>query len=468
MRRTITTLMFLAMSGLTHAAHAADNGNANWQYYAAGASSYRISDDDDGQSPVANAGGQAQLTGQEKNALYVADNSAGSGVLQASFFDRGGDCCNTCNTCNNCGCNQCDCGQNTCLSDCCDCDCTTTMFRLEWLGWFTRARNTPPLVTTSNAADLAVIGNPSTVVRFGGDPIGTNLRNGGRVTLSHLLGDGMTTGAIRFWGIEDGSQTFFTNSDRFPIIGRPFFSVLPPAGEDAFLVAFPGLTSPGSIRVTAKNDLIGLDAWGSRNWFSSGSGSVDILAGYQFTRLDDSLTINSLSTSIDPLAINPVGTTIGISDAFRTRNQFHGGSLGVMGRAYRGAVTLEGLFKVGLGNMHQTVIVNGSTTTTPPGGPASTLPGGILAQPSNIGTQTHNHFCYVPELNANLLYNINSNWRAMVGYSFIYWDQVVLAGNQIDRNVNLAQVGATPPPQPKFQRTDFWVQGISLGGDYRW
>ena len=83
MRRTITTLMFLAMSGLAFAAHAADNGNANWQYYAAGASSYRISDDDDGQSHVANAGGQAQLTGQEKNALYVADNSAGNGVAQA-------------------------------------------------------------------------------------------------------------------------------------------------------------------------------------------------------------------------------------------------------------------------------------------------------------------------------------------------------------------------------------------------
>jgi hypothetical protein len=455
MRRTITTLMILAVSGLAYAAHA-----DNWQYYAtAGTNSYRISDDDESQS-VANAGGQVQATGQPQNALYVADTSAGSGVMQASYFNNGGDCCG------NCGCNQCGCGNGTCLSDCCDCDCTMNMFRLEWLGWFTRARNAVPLVTTSNGADLAVIGNPSTVVRFGSDPIGTNLRNGARITYSRLLGDGQTTLTARFWGIEDGSQTFFTNSNRFPVIGIPFFNAAL-GQEDAFLVAFPGLTAPGSVRVTAKNDLIGADVWGSRNWFNDGSASVDILGGYQFTRLDDSLRINALSTAVaGPLA----GNNIAILDSFRTRNQFHGGTLGVLARSYRGPITLEGLFKVGLGNMNQQVLVNGSTTVTPTGGGAgTTTPGGIFAQPSNIGTQTHNHFCYSPELNANLLYNINSNWRAMVGYSFIYWNQVVLAGNQIDRNVNLGQVNAGPQlPGQKFQRSDVWVQGISIGGDYRW
>jgi hypothetical protein len=451
--------MFLAMSGLAYAAHAADN----WQYYAAGTSSYRISDDDDSQSGVANAGGQAQATGQERNALYVADNSAGSGVLQASFFDQGGGCCN------NCGGNQCGCGNNNCcLSDCCNCDCTIGMVRLEWLGWFTRGRNAVPLATTSDPVDEATIGNPSTRILFGNDPIGTNLRNGGRITLSRLMGDGLTTITGRFWGIEDGSQTSFTSAPPQSVIGIPFFNAAL-GQEDAFLVAFPGLTFPGQLRVTAKNDLIGADAWGSRNWFSDGSLSVDILAGYQFTRLDDSLVLNSLSTSIDPLAVLPIGTAIGIRDAFRTRNQYHAGTLGVLARSYRGPITLEGLFKVGLGNMNQAVIVNGSTTLTPPGGPSSTTPGGILTQASNIGTQTHNHFCYSPEINLNLLYNINNNWRAMVGYSFLYWNQVVLAGNQIDRNVNLGQATGGPlVPQPRFSRTDFWVQGVSIGGDYRW
>src|SRR5262245_57377575 len=125
MRRTITTLMIFAVCGLATAARAADNGgNANWQYYAAGASSYRISDDDDGptgHSGVANAGGTATQSGQEQNALYVADNTGLAGeIARTSFFENGG--------CNNC------CGQCGCAGNCCNCDCSTTTVRLEWLG----------------------------------------------------------------------------------------------------------------------------------------------------------------------------------------------------------------------------------------------------------------------------------------------------------------------------------------------
>ena len=79
----------------------------------------------------------------------------------------------------------------------------------------------------------------------------------------------------------------------------------------------------------SKNDLIGADAWISRNWYNDGCSSIDILGGYQFTRLDDSVVINSLSTSLDPAALVPIGTAINLVDSFRTRNEFHGGSLGV-------------------------------------------------------------------------------------------------------------------------------------------
>ena len=144
----------------------------------------------------------------------------------------------------------------------------------------------------------------------------------------------------------------------------------------------------------------------------------------------------------------------------------------VIARSYRGAITLEGLFKMALGNMRQSVIVNGNTTVTPAGSVPTTSAGGLLAQPTNIGTQQDNRFAFSPEVNLNLIYNVNQNWRLVGGYSFIYWNNVVLAGNQIDTNVNLTQVPgpiAGPlSPAPKFQRTDFWVQGISLGADYRW
>src|SRR5262245_24215271 len=102
MRRTMKTLMFLAVGGLAGLAQAAEpSRSGNWQYYAAGHNVYRISDDDDSQAAeaaaVAQAVGQPQSNSYDQNALYVADSSAGSGVLQTGFVTGNGDCgCGAC------------------------------------------------------------------------------------------------------------------------------------------------------------------------------------------------------------------------------------------------------------------------------------------------------------------------------------------------------------------------------------
>jgi Putative beta barrel porin-7 (BBP7) len=465
MRRTITTLMFLAVGGLAFGLSAADHsrGTSNWQYYGAAQGTYRISDEDEGEasassSTVAQAVGQQQSAGQEQNALYVTDGmSPASGIRQTNFFESYGG---------GCGCNQ-----GSCYGGCNNCGCSTNGFRLEWLGWFTRGRNTPPLVSTSPVGtartDAGVLGLDTTTVLYGNDPIGTNLRNGGRLTFDHLFADGITTGTARFWGIEDGSETFTVNSTNNPIIARPFFNTALGI-QDSFLVAFPGVTSPGTIKVLSKNDLIGADAWISRSFWCDDCTTVDWLAGYQFSRLDDSVVINTQSISVDPGATVPIGSAVTVLDSFRTRNEFHGGSFGLIGRSYRGAVTLEALGKIGLGNMHQVVITNGSSSISTPAGQTATSATGLLTQPSNSGSFSRNLFTFVPELNANLLYNVTDNWRLLVGYTFIYWNNVVLAGNQIDTNVPIPFQAGSPVPAVKFQRTDFWVQGISLGADYRW
>lgn len=481
MRRTITTLMFLAVGGLAFAARAADPGSSsgNWSYYAAGQSHYKISDDDgepassgaSGSSSVSTAVGKPQVAGQEKNALYIAEKNKSAGeLLQTNYFS--GSCCQDACSCDN-NCN------NSCLSDCC-CDCSCNSFRFEWLGFFSRGRNTPTLVTTSPAGTspfgppsvAGTLGANGTAVLYGDDPIGTNLRNGGRATLNVLLRDGITTGTVRFWGIEDGSETFATNSNVNGIIAIPFIQVLPglpPPTESAFLVAGnttnPAVTTAGSIAIVSKNDIIGGDAWVSRNWYGDGSSSIDLLAGYQFARLDDSLAISSSSVPV----LGPPSSTF---DSFLTQNEFHGGSGGILARSYRGPVTLEGLFKFAAGDMRERVTVAGSNTAA-----GVTTPGGFFAQGTNSGTQQHHHFTTLTEINTNLVYNVNSNWRLVGGYSFIYWGRVLLAGNQIDRQVNTTQlfggqlIANTPAearPAPKFQRTDFWVQGVNVGLDYRW
>jgi len=476
MRRTITRLLFLAAGGLAFAAQAAaqTSSSGNWQYYAASATSYRISDDDDAEttpaaaaaatpkSAVATAVGRPQLPGQERNALYMSD---GTGLrrelMRTNFVTGNGDC---------------GCGQGSCLSDCCnDCDCSVNSFRFEYLMWFSRGRNTPPLVTTSPvgtpAGQAGVLGFDTTSIIFGNDPIGTGIRNGGRFTFSHLFNDGITYGDVRFWGVEDSSQTFAINSTNNPIIARPLFnSAANVNGQDSFVVAYPGIADPGQIRVLSKNDLIGADAWLRRNWYSDCCGSIDILGGYQFTRLDDTLQISSTQTSVStaPGAL-PVGTVVNVFDSFRTQNEFHGGTLGLLARSYRGPVTLEALAKMGLGNMHQSVIIAGNTTVN-----GSQSVGGLLAQATNIGTFERNRIAFVPELNVNLLYDVTPSWRLIGGYSFIYWSNVVLAGNQIDTTVDGRLLTGNPlltpatNPALRFARSDFWIQGLSAGAEYRW
>ena len=69
----------------------------------------------------------------------------------------------------------------------------------------------------------------------------------------------------------------------------------------------------------------------------------------------------------------------------------------------------------------------------------------------------------------NLVYDVNACWKVMLGYSFVYYSDVVLAGNQIDRRVNLQQANIDPQqPVAFFGETDFWAQGLSLGAQYQW
>jgi hypothetical protein len=473
--------MFLAVGGLAFAAHAADPGYGS--YYSTGQSHYKISDDDsadgaDDSSNVANAVGTSQAARQEKKALYVAERTKSAGeLLQTNYFAAGSGCQDSCgcnnNCCNNNCCNGCN-GCNSCLSDCC-CDCTTDAFRVEWLGWFSRGRNTPPLVTTSPPGTPSINGGVPTAgviapgfatsVLYGNDPIGTNLRNGGRLTYSHLFQDGITSGTFRFWGIEDGSSTFALNSTQQTIIGLPFNDTLLGV-PNAYLVNHPDLTNSGDVRVLSKNDIIGADAWVSRNWYSDGYSSIDVLGGYQFARLDDSVAIATNSVT-NGAAVIP-NTAISTFDSFRTQNEFHGGSFGLMAKSYRGPITLEGLFKIAAGNQRERVTISGNNTV---GG--LTTNGGIFTQPTNIGSVQANHFVFIPEINTNLVVNVNQNWRFICGYTFIYWSRAVLAGNQIDTNVNSSQffggnLVGSPTPAAKFQRSDFWVQGVSIGTEYRW
>ena len=92
--------------------------------------------------------------------------------------------------------------------------------------------------------------------------------------------------------------------------------------------------------------------------------------------------------------------------------------------------------------------------------------------PTNIGSYNHNGFTVVPELQLKLGYDFTPTVRLTFGYDVIYWSRVARPGEQVDLAVNTSQASGQPlvgAPVPRFvfHETDLWVQGISVGGEWR-
>jgi len=194
---------------------------------------------------------------------------------------------------------------------------------------------------------------------------------------------------------------------------------------------------------------------------------VDLTAGYQFFRLDDSVRVDSLSTVTEIGGLLPPGSTFALSDQFATENEFHGGTIGIKSRMARGAWSLDTQLKAAFGSARQHVSIVGEGVLTVPLPVEIPLNGGFLAQPTNIGEYERSSFVIIPELTANLRYHLSANSSLHVGYNFIWISDVVLAGDQIDSTLNLSQqsgplVGPARP-QFRFDEQNYWLQGINLG-----
>ena len=361
-------------------------------------------------------------------------------------------------------------GDGCCADDCCD---PRTTARLEYLLWFGRGQNIPALVTTSPAGTPRIeagrLSSPDTTVLFGDEAIQQNLRSGGRITVNHILDDCGNIVGARFWALENANTNFFRASDGDPILARPFFNTQVP-GEDAQLIAFPGLVTGGRINIQASNYTLGFDAWYRRPIASDSCFQMDVLAGYQFVQMNDSIFFRNAQSEISG-TVFPIGTVIAVDESFRAHNQFHGGTLGVVVDNNYGQWQLDLIAKVGLGNMHQTVIASGQNTVTEPGLAPLRTGGGLFVQGTNGGIRSRDRFAFIPELNCNLGFRVDDQWSFTMGYTFMYLSDVVLAGSQIDRVVNNSQnpgpLVGPPRPAPLFNSTDYWLQGLSLGVDYR-
>jgi hypothetical protein len=299
--------------------------------------------------------------------------------------------------------------------------------------------------------------------------VNSDARSGGKVTLGYWFEPCHCAGIeASYLGIGRTTSTFSAASPETSIIARPYFDTLAGA-QTALLVAHPDFLN-GSINVDATTELQAVEVLFRRNLFRRPCDRIDFLVGWRFAQLDESLRVNQFSEWTQPQGLIPVGTTKSLSDVFDTQNQFNGAELGLVYQEHIGRWSLEMLMKLGLGNTHSRVVINGTTTTTVPDVGTDTFTGGLLAQQTNIGQYDRNHFTVIPELGVTLGYDLTCRLRATFGYTFLYWSRVARPANQIDTSVS-----QLPPEDPtgarrpafNFATSDFWAQGMNFGLDYR-
>ena len=198
--------------------------------------------------------------------------------------------------------------EDTCCADgncgCCSqcCHRYDTWGSVEFLMWWAKGTSLPPLVTTSPAgtpqAQAGVLGFPGTSTLFGDQLGGNKLQGGGRVTAGIWLDpDHNVAVGGRFFGLGGDTSRFNQASGGNPILAIPFFNASPLINrEDSLLLAYPGLSSGRVNAFLTTNNIIGAEAFTEIMMTRDQLRRIDLVAGYQFFRLDDWLQINSTST----------------------------------------------------------------------------------------------------------------------------------------------------------------------------
>ncbi len=420
---------------------------------------------------------------------YAGDGYADGGYVDGGYVDGGIVSGGGCQSCDGGGCSSCGTRGssegycNTCAApgQFCICFPSHGWVHAEYLNWYPSGMRTPALVTTSQGttrADAGVLGLPTTTVLYGGNEIMDDAWSGFRIRFGWWLA------ALPGWGVEgeyagfgERTESFYQASTGTPVLARPFFNT--EAGLDSSeLVAFPGVIGGGiAVDTTSRFDGAAV-RFRKQMCCQEGCGysniccqtvptasRLDATIGYRFWELKESLQVQERLT-----ATAPAGTFL-ITDRFDTRNLFNGAELGVLWQGRRGWWSLDMLMRLGVGNNNQTVTIGGNTSLN--SAPPTT--GGLLTQRTNIGTYERNQFTMVPELGATLGYQVTQRLRATAGYSLVYMGNVVRPGDQVDLNVN---ANLLPPenvpftgalrPQFHFVETDYLIQGLNFGGEFRW
>ena len=372
-------------------------------------------------------------------------------------------------------------------------DDTHVWAQASFIHWWIRRDSTPPLVTTGNVNNVGsnpgTLGNGDTVILLGNGSVGPTEFSGVQATVGMWLDEERLNGieASGFWiGKNSRQYSFGSDGAGNPPISQP---ILVNGVEQVLQISTPGtLANPvalkGEISITSVVNFDGAEFNFTRNLVRTDGLTFDVMAGVRYLYLNDALGMNQSITLLPGANLQvpflgvpqKAGTSFNINDSFDATNRFYGGQVAARVVYAWKCLDVSALMKIGAGATNQQFVINGSSTIINVNGTTGTVPGGTLAQLSNIGHFSSNDFSVVPEFTLTLGYQITPCLRVTAGYTLLYWSHVMRVGNNIDRNVDPNQVPTAafptvlPGTQPAFPaiRTEFWAQGVNVGMELKY
>jgi hypothetical protein len=350
----------------------------------------------------------------------------------------------------------------------------------DFLLWWVRGASLPPLVTSSPAgtpiSQAGVLGASGTTVLFGDSRVNDDARAGGRVAVGAWFDDAHIYGVeADFFLLEGKAASFSARSDGNPILARPFLDALT-GGESSQRVAFPGDLSGSVQAADGTSGLLGVGVL-LRERLCCGDGwRLDVLGGYRSLKFSDRLGVTENLTNENPNSPNfiPLGANILVADRFLAKNDLQAIDLGLTAEYRQGPLSLSVRGRVAVGYNRQEIEISGGTIVTAAPAPPAASVGGLLAQTSNIGRTSRDDGSVAEQVDLRLGWQVTPNLTASLGYSYLYWTDVVRAADQIDRTVNpnLIPPSVSPaagPNRPVFalQRNVLSAQGLNLQLEYR-
>jgi|JI9StandDraft_1071089.scaffolds.fasta_scaffold03133_6 hypothetical protein len=333
----------------------------------------------------------------------------------------------------------------------------------EYLYFWLKEAPAPPLLVTEDESAL-----------LGGTPLHTGPQSGARFSLTYKFG------SSRFFGL-DANYLFLKKNSYSKSVSSdgdlgsshltiPYFNIVT-FQESETNLSLPGRFS-GQATLKVTNELQEAEANGTFKLLPRRLPvDLQLLTGFLWWDFEEKLTFTTNSPSITP----PLDTFY-TKDEFKTSNEFYGGQVGLKGEAFWNRLSLQLKGEAAFGLMCSELRINGMLITNDFNGlqEAETFPAGYFALPSNIGRFKRQYFSIIPQGVARLYFHITRCLSLDIGYTFLYVTKTLWATNNLDSLINPSQapaISGNPSitlvgpafPEPLFETSAFWMQGLTLG-----